>query len=353
MRYSTHTRLLFVDALHPQPEIIQEAAETLHAGHLVAFPTETVYGLGANARDPLAVARIYSAKARPASDPVIVHLHSINQLETVAVAIPDTARLLAANFWPGPLTMVLKRHPDIPANVSAGLSTVAVRIPNHPVAAALLKTSNLPVAAPSANLFSRPSATTAQHVLDDLKGHVDLILDAGPAVIGVESTVLDLTQDSPIVLRPGGVSLEALRQFIPNVTLHTKHLYIDDSPSASPGLLIKHYSPRARLLLFSGPFESVIAHMRQKALELRAENKRVGIMTPDAEAQHFHQLDAHILTLGTSLEQISHHLFGVMRQLDALGVDVILTRALADPTGLGAALADRLLRAAEGNIISC
>jgi L-threonylcarbamoyladenylate synthase len=348
--YTATTRVHTIAPQSPDATTIHEAANTLLAGGLVAFPTETVYGLGANALDADAISRIFSAKERPANDPIIAHVCSLNQLDQVAVNVPELARQLAAAFWPGPLTLVLQRGDNIPANISAGRDTLAVRMPDHPVALALIQAAGVPVAAPSANRFARPSATTAQHVLDDLAGRVDIVLDAGPTTIGLESTVLDLTQDTPVVLRPGGISLEQLRPFIPDVHLKSKHLHTTDEPGASPGMLLKHYSPRAEVLLFSGEVEAVIDHMRRTATSLIAQGKRVGLMTPDDERPCFDDLSAHVVTLGADLEQISHNLFTRMRDLDALGVDVILVRGF-ERRGLGTAIWDRLLRAAEGQVI--
>ncbi|HEY1013460.1 MAG TPA: L-threonylcarbamoyladenylate synthase, partial [Herpetosiphonaceae bacterium] len=279
------TKVLRVDAARPEQGAIDEAAAALRRGGLVAFPTETVYGLGANALDAAAVGRIFAAKGRPAFDPLIVHLFSLAQLDEVAVAIPDRAWALARAFWPGPLTLVLQRHPALPEALAAGRTTVAVRMPNHPVAAALLRSADLPVAAPSANLFSRPSPTLASHVLDDLAGRIDLVLDGGPASIGLESTVLDLTQESPVVLRPGGITLEALRPSLPDVTLATKYLAVGDAAGApaSPGMLTKHYSPSAAVLLVSGPAAAVDERMRAELARLRAAGDAVGVMAPADE----------------------------------------------------------------------
>jgi L-threonylcarbamoyladenylate synthase len=352
MTYTTHTRVIVVDARKPDPAAIQQAAETLRAGRLVAFPTETVYGLGANALDSEAVARIYSAKGRPAYNPLIVHIASPDQLDRVAVAVPDLARRLAEAFWPGPLTLVLKRHPHIPDNVSLGRDTVAVRLPSHPVAQALIAAAGVPVVAPSANRFTRPSATTAQHVIDDLTGHVDVILDGGPTPIGVESTVLDLTTTPPLVLRPGGVTIEALRAVIPDVQRYSSMVPLDDSRArpASPGMLLKHYSPQAEVLLFNGPFEAVIEAMRRTAQKRRASGQRVGIFAPDADLRRFADLDVQSASLGGDMEQFAQRLFAGLRALDEQGVDVILARLLK-PAGLGATVNDRLLRAAEGRVI--
>lgn len=353
MEHPLETLVLSVDSHEPEAEPIQTAARVLREGGLVAFPTETVYGLGGSALNADAIARIYLAKRRPASDPLIVHIHDVSELETLAVNIPEAAHRLAERFWPGPLTMVLQRAAHIPDSIAAGLNTVAVRMPRHPVAQALLKAADLPVAAPSANTFTRPSATTAAHVLEDLGGRVDLVLDGGPATIGLESTVIDLTSPQPVVLRPGGIVLEDLRQLLPEVTLSPKYLAsAQDQASSSPGMMIKHYAPRARLMLFDGPLDVVLVAMADSAQRLVANAKRVGILTIEEEAPHFTNLGVRVISLGKrdDYAQIGHVLFGAIRALDAQGVDCILVRALGRE-GLGEAIWDRLLRAAEGKII--
>ncbi len=344
------TRVLHVDADVPELESIQEAAKILAAGGLVAFPTETVYGLGANALDAQAVDRIFAAKGRPASDPIIVHLHDLAQLPTVAINIPDLAYELARQFWPGPLTLVLQRQSNVPANVSAGMLTVAVRMPSHPVAVALLRAANLPIAAPSANRFARPSATTAAHVLEDLNGRIDCILDGGAAVIGVESTILNLTKDQPVMLRPGGITLENLKAVIPNLQMVEKHLHEDEEGIEAPGMLYKHYSPRAELLLFNGVSEALLPAMRTHALGQIEQAKRVGLLLPDNELAKVSDLPVEVVNLGSTEAEVSHNLFSAMRSLDQANVDVILVHTFG-LSGLGLALWDRLLRAAEGHII--
>lgn len=346
--YTAETRVLTVDPRQPEPAVIAHAADVIRHGGLVAFPTETVYGLGANALDADAVRHIFAAKARPASDPLIIHIASPDQLAQVAVDIPALAYDLAARFWAGPLTFVLKRHPSIPPNVSAGADTVAVRMPNHPVALALLAAAGLPIAAPSANLFSRPSPTSAQHVLDDLRGRVDLVLDGGAALVGVESTIIDLTQDPPAILRPGGIALELLREIVPDVTHTPRYLQADES-AAAPGMLLKHYSPRAHLRLFAGDADSALAAMWVAAREALNEGKRVGVMAMGDDSTRFGDLSVEIVPLGGDLETIAHSLFAAMRDLDARGVDMILVRGVGQ-TGLGLAIWDRLARAAEGRI---
>jgi L-threonylcarbamoyladenylate synthase len=346
------TQVLTINPEQPEADVIQQAAAVLRAGGLVAFPTETVYGLGANALDAESIARIYQAKGRPANNPLIVHIASVEQLEQVALDIPDVARRLAEVFWPGPLTLVLKRHARIPESVSLGRDTVAVRLPSHPVARALIEAAGVPVVAPSANRFTRPSATSAAHVLNDLAGGVNIILNGGPTPIGIESTVLDVTVTPPLLLRPGGVPIEALRVHVPDVQRIGEMIATDDASArpASPGMLSKHYSPQAELLLFSGPFEAVIDHMRQTAHERITNGQQVGLLVADFEQPLFADLGLQVGQLGSTPEQIAHGLFAALRDLDAQGVDVILAR-LMEPTGLGATLNDRLLRAAEGKVI--
>ncbi len=346
------TEILPIDATNPHAAAIQRAADLLVAGHLVAFPTETVYGLGANALDATAVERIFTAKGRPASDPLIVHIYSLAQLEQIVTDVPAVAWDLAHHFWPGPLTLVLPKQEQIPAAVSAGLQTVAVRMPNHPVPHRLLKTADRPVAAPSANLFARPSPTQAQHVYDDLAGRVELILDAGPTPIGVESTVLDVTGAVPTVLRPGGLAIETLRTVVPNVVYTPRYATLDAQATPAPGMLLKHYSPNVDLLLFDGDAEATAEALHGRAAELAAAGKRVGVMIEEEQVERLAALAVTVVSLGSSqqLEQIAATLFASMRQLERANVEVILTRTF-ERSGLGMAVWDRLVRATEGRVI--
>jgi L-threonylcarbamoyladenylate synthase len=349
LTYYAATRLLRVDPDRPDAAAIAAAAEVLRAGGLVAFPTETVYGLGANALDREAIDRIYRAKQRPANDPIIAHIYATEQLALLAQAIPATALLLAERFWPGPLTLVLPRAASVPANIAAGLDTVAIRMPAHPVARALLAALDLPIAAPSANTFTRPSATTAAHVLEDLDGHVDIVLDGGPATIGLESTVLDLTNTPPVVLRPGGVVLDELRAVIPEVELSARFLQ-DDTPAVSPGQMLRHYAPRARMIVYSGEHEAALAAMQEAVARAVQSGRKVGVLATQESAHLF--AGAEVISLGAErdLEAISRGLFAALRELDARGVEEVFVRDFGRD-GLGAALWDRLVRAAEGRII--
>lgn len=354
MSLALPTRVVQVDPHEPAASAIQAAADLLVAGKLVAFPTETVYGLGANALDPAAVARIFTAKGRPASDPLIVHLYSLSQLEEIATAIPAVAWELAQRFWPGPLTLVLPKQPCIPDNVSAGLATVAVRMPNHPIPYRLLKLADRPIAAPSANRFARPSPTTAQHVLDDLDGKVELILDGGPTPIGVESTVLDLTQAVPTILRPGGLPLEALQPWLPAVTYSPRYAQLHEGGDATPapGMLLKHYSPSVELLLYHGQAAAVLAAMQARVAAAQRAGQPIGVMVEEEWAADFTGAGVTVASLGTGadLAQVAKRLFAQMRYLERAGVALILTHTFGQ-SGLGLALQDRLIRATEGKII--
>lgn len=350
--YFAKTRILQVNPNQPNDENIQIAAHIIRNGGLVAFPTETVYGLGANALDGDALDRIYQAKERPTSDPIIAHIAHIDQLHQLAIQIPlHVVTRLAERFWPGALTLVLHRAPHIPANIATGLNTIAVRMPAHPIAHALIAASGVPIAAPSANTFTRPSATTAQHVLEDLQDRVDVVLDGGETNIGLESTVIDLTNpDIPIILRPGGVLLDELRAILPNIQLAPRYLKADEATS-SPGQMLKHYSPRAKIKLFAGPLYSMLLAMKETAQSHLNRGEKVGLLIANEDCHHLTDFGI-LYPLGKrdDLKTISHNLFAGMRYLDSQKVDVILTRDFGR-SGLGAALWDRLLRAAEGRVI--
>lgn len=358
------TDVLRVDPDHPDPGVIARAAGCLRAGGLVAFPTETVYGLGVHALDRAAVRRLFEAKKRPATDPLIIHVDSVEQLSSLASFVPETARALGRRFWPGPLTLVLPRSLAVPDEVTAGLDTVAVRVPSHPIARALIAAAAVPVAAPSANLFSRPSATQASHVIEDLDGRIDLILDAGPATIGVESTVLDVSREPLIILRPGAVTIDMLREVLPRVDVRA--ISRDQAaaasaavPMPSPGMHEKHYSPRAPLTLYEGNDRTAVTSLAGAARAALDDGKSVGVIAYDDDLAAL-RLDGSsgrilIRTLGShhSAETVASRLYGALRELDAAGVDLILVRGFADGRGLGLAVQDRLRRAAAGRIVQC
>jgi L-threonylcarbamoyladenylate synthase len=344
------TRILKVNPQAPEPDLIAEAAAVIRAGGLVAFPTETVYGLGANALNANAVAGIFVAKGRPTEDPLIVHLASADDMPRVVREIPETAARLAQKFWPGPLTIILPRHADLPAGVTAGLDTVAVRVPAHPVALALLRAAGVPIAAPSANRFGFTSPTTARHVLADLEGRIDLILDGGSPTIGVESTVLDVSVQPACILRPGGIPREALQAVLGEVALFDGAVAeAEKKPLPSPGMLSRHYAPRSPLTLYqSMDAPAALKRMAAEAEVQLRHGKRVGVLIAVEDQPAFAGLAVEVQTVGSAGDplQIAHNLYASLRALDESGVDLILARDFG-VEGLGLAIRDRLRRAAS------
>jgi L-threonylcarbamoyladenylate synthase len=346
------TVIIPIDPQHIDPAALDHAAAIIRRGGLVAFPTETVYALGADVFNTAAVDAVFNAKGRPGTDPLIVHIHQAEQLHQVVRELPPLAEQLAAAFWPGPLTLVLPRREDVPPAVSAGKDTVAVRLPAHPVICGLIERAGVPVVGPSANRFGHTSPTTAQHVLDDLDGRIDAVIDSGPTRIGVESTVLDVSGDVPRLLRPGGVSLEQLRQFIPNLAFEP--VYQNEITAASgPGMLLSHYAPRARLLLYDGHPDQVHAAILRAVHEQVAGGKQpgvLGILVNSNDAQEYEAASAIVAVAGKTLEAAAAGLFRAMRDLDSAGVQVMFAN-LPPAKGLGLALRDRLIRAASGQIV--
>ena len=339
--------------------MIADAARRLRAGELVVFPTETVYGLGAHALDPVAVAGIFAAKGRPSTDPLIVHVADTSALALLARDLPAAAQALAAHFWPGPLTLVLHKRDEVPGIVTAGLGTVAVRVPAHPVARALLIAAGVPVAAPSANRFSRPSPTTAAHVLADLDRQVDLVLDAGPTDIGVESTIVDCTVSPPVVRRAGGVPFDALAEVVPGLRVADAVIDVREAQGA-PGQLLRHYAPDARLTVYAGDPVAVVARLASEARAHVGRGSRVGVLAPEEDLMALAPDVAAAATRGRVMvaslgprhdpAAAARLLFGALRRLDHERVDVIVAAGPARH-GLGAAVWDRLRRAAEGRVI--
>jgi L-threonylcarbamoyladenylate synthase len=331
--------------VQPSSGEISRAAEMLRAGGLVAFPTETVYGLGAHAFDERAVARIFDVKGRPRFDPLIVHVASREELARLVVDVPPAAWKLADRFWPGPLTLVLGKHADVPDLVTAGCPTVAVRIPDHEVALALLLAADLPVAAPSANLFGRISPTTAAHVLEQLGDSVDLILDGGPCRVGVESTVVQVTASGAVLLRPGGTPLEEIEAAIGKVTVPPALPVAENAALLSPGTLPQHYAPRTPLTLLgvAGDLSAVLDSQdgRTKSAPLR-----VGLLSFANPAVRESLAMIEVLSPSGDLCEAAANFFAALRRLDAGGLDLIVAEMFPEQ-GLGRALNDRLRRAAH------
>ena len=338
-----------VESLESQ-EAIEQAAAILRGGGTVALPTETVYGLGANAFDAAAVAAIFAAKERPGWDPLIVHVCDAAMLATVAAEVPETARRLISAFWPGPLTLLLPRSARIPDAVTAGRPLVGVRMPAHPVALAVIRCAGVPVAAPSANRFGHTSPTTAEHVLEDLDGRIDAVMDAGPTACGVESTVLDPTTSPMTVYRPGAITLEQIRAIAGAAEMYQESEKLLNAPREalpSPGVGLRHYAPRARLILVdAGEFlEDLAERLRDLARQYAGE--RVGVMLPDELAGDWRPGVAEVYAWGrwSEPEELAHRLFAGLRALDAVGCDVILCPQPRE-VGIGVAIRDRLRKAA-------
>lgn len=311
---------------------LTRASKLIRDGRLVAFPTETVYGLGANALNPEAVARIFEAKGRPHFDPLIVHVPDLAGLESLTSDFPSTARELAAKFWPGPLTMVLPKTSRVPDLVTSGLPTVAVRIPVHPLAQALLKQAGVPIAAPSANRFGRLSPTRAEHVLEQLGDRVDYILDGGPCEVGVESTVVDVTCHPPKLLRPGGVTLEALQDILGNIEI--QETAADGETPTAPGMLTKHYAPETRVVIIE----------TLEDLQLPRSECALLSFGPLSQTEGFPAVE--VLSHKSDLREAATGFFAGLRRLDAANARQIV--AIRFPNeGLGRALNDRLQRAAK------
>jgi L-threonylcarbamoyladenylate synthase len=343
------TDVLRVDPAAPDPVIIARAADLLRRGRLVAFPTETVYGLGVHALDAAAVRRLFEAKGRPSTDPLIVHVASLDGLGALAARVPDVAVTLARRFWPGPLTIILPKSASVPPEVTAGLETVAIRMPAHPVARALLDAAHLPIAAPSANLFSRPSPTCAEHVLHDLDGRIDAVIDGGPTELGIESTVLDVSGVVPTILRPGAITREMLAAVLGHVAVGGgRH---DGTAMPSPGLLSKHYSPRAPLTLYEGHVQDALRRLEADARAALINGRQIGLLLADEDEVTVAATCVARLGPRRELSAIAARLYAALRELDSSGVDVILAAGFSEDDGLGAAIADRLRRAAAGRVV--
>lgn len=348
------TLVLKMDPEAPDAEKIRFAADIIRRGGLVAFPTETVYGLGADALNPKAVLALFEAKKRPLDNPPIVHVGKIEDVYALVEEVPEKAKRLMEVFWPGPLTLIFKRSKFVPDVTVAGLDTVAIRMPGHNVALALIRESNCPIAAPSANLAGRPSPTTAQHVLDDLAGRIDAVLDAGPTKIGVESTVLDITVDPPQILRPGGVSYEVLKDFLGEVDLNpvaiaNKELPINEV--RSPGVKHKHYAPKAEMFLVEGPVIAIVEKINALSRDFKNRGFKVGVLATDETAAYYHDVDV-VKSLGSrsNLTEIARNLFRLLREFDSDGVDIIFAEGIP-AHGVGLAVLNRLRKASGYRIL--
>ena len=349
-----------VDPAHIDTDVMEQAGKLIAEGELVAFPTETVYGLGGDALDPDASRRIYAAKGRPSDNPLIVHIADFDDMKRVAREVPEQAKKLADAFWPGPLTMIVWKSDAVPEATTGGMQTVAVRMPNHPVALELIRRSGCLIAAPSANTSGRPSPTEAQHVAEDLSGKIAMILDGGPVGIGIESTIIDLTEEKPMILRPGYITPEMLSEVLQEeVVIDPGIIAADDTrkPKA-PGMKYKHYAPKAEMIIVDGAQDAVgdvvVEVSADKINELtaakRAEGKKVAVIATDETKDRY---DAQvILSMGKRADEdaIAQHLYKILRECDELDVGEIYSECFQTPR-IGQAIMNRLLKAAGHTVI--
>ncbi len=344
------TKVIRVDEQHMDEAVIREAGEIIKAGGLVAFPTETVYGLGGDALNPASSKKIYEAKGRPSDNPLIVHIADMEALPDIVKEVPEAAKKLAAAFWPGPLTMILEKSAAVPGETTGGLDTVAVRMPSDRVARAFIKASGGYVAAPSANRSGRPSPTRAAYVEKDLAGRIELILDGGDASLGLESTIVDLTVETPVILRPGFVTEEMLREALGAVEQDAT-LYRDDSGQApkAPGMKYRHYAPNGELTVVRGPERAVAAYINERLDEGRLENKKTGVIATDETLEGYRADVPRSVGKRTDVSAVAKGLYRILREFDDEGVELIYSESF-DGAGVSQAVMNRLLKAAGHKI---
>ncbi|GFN22985.1 L-threonylcarbamoyladenylate synthase [Thermanaeromonas sp. C210] len=349
------TKYIKIDPQVPELHKIRLAARILQRGGVVAFPTETVYGLGANALDPHAVRRIFWAKGRPQDNPLIVHVANLKMVQALTACLPSRALELIRRFWPGPLTLVLPKSGLVPPEVTAGLDTVALRMPAHPVALALIKAARRPIAAPSANLSGKPSPTTGHHVLRDLRGKIEAVVDGGPAWVGLESTVLDLTSPVPVILRPGGITREQLQEVLGEVSLDPgTGENRGGAPPKSPGMKYIHYAPEGEVYLVEGDLFAMTSRIRELVALFKRQGRRVAVLATAETAPQYTRdpRPDYLEVLGSrqDLSQVAAHLFAALRNCDRHGMEVILAETFPEE-GIGLAIMNRLRKASGNRII--
>lgn len=336
-----------------EKESLIKAAKILKNGGLVAFPTETVYGLGGDGLNPEAAEKIYNAKGRPSDNPLIIHIGEKKELDILTKEIPEMGRKLVEAFWPGPLTLIFYKSEIVPYSTTGGLETIAIRMPNHPIALGLLKESGVKIAAPSANTSGKPSPTKASHVIEDLAGKIDMIIDGGEVEIGLESTIVDVTGDNPVILRPGFITKEMLEQVVGLVEIDKAILEKNQGSGfipKAPGMKYKHYAPKGDLTIYQGKLEHVVKRINQEAIRYEKEGKKVGIIATEETKNKYHI--GIIKDIGTREEEetIARGLYNVLREFDQTNVEVILTESF-ESGYLGQAIMNRLLKAAGYQVI--
>lgn len=347
------TRVFKIDSADIDKKVMKEAADLIREGELVAFPTETVYGLGADALHPEASRKIYAAKGRPSDNPLIVHISKFEDLVRIAKEVPAEAKKLSDAFWPGPLTMIVQKNEKVPYETTGGMDTVAIRMPNHPIALELIEQSGCLIAAPSANTSGKPSPTEASHVALDMNGRIPLILDGGPVGIGIESTIIDLTEETPMILRPGYITKEMLADVLGREVCIDPGIIASDSerkPKA-PGMKYRHYAPKADLVLVEGETDKVVAEINRLTAGKRQQGLKVGIIATD-ETRGIYEADW-VMSIGARDDEdaIARHLYKILREFDDLNVDAIYSESFATPR-IGQAIMNRLLKAAGHQVVT-
>ena len=346
------TKVEKIEKTQMNMDIINAAGQILKQGGLVAFPTETVYGLGANALDEEAARKTYAAKGRPQDNPLIVHIASLEDLYPITKKVPEKAVALAEKFWPGPLTMIFEKSELVPHGTTGGLETVAVRMPDNEVALALIRAGGGYVSGPSANKSGRPSPTMARHVLDDLEGRIDMILDGGPVHIGVESTIVDMTVEPPMILRPGAVTKEMLEETVGEVTVDHTILTADaKTPPKAPGMKYRHYAPRAEMTVVEGPLEKVVDKIGELAAARENEGHRVGIIATQETMDRYGYENVKCIGTREDESTVAANLYAILREFDDDGTEYIYSEAFASD-GIGSAVMNRLLKAAGHHVIN-
>lgn len=345
------TEIVKIDSEHIEEDKIKRAGDVIKAGGLVAFPTETVYGLGGDALDAESSKKIYAAKGRPSDNPLIVHIADFAALAQIVTEIPQEAVLLADAFWPGPLTMILNKNEKVPYETTGGMDTVAVRMPSHPAALAFIRAGGGYIAGPSANTSGKPSPTLAEHVALDLDGKIPMIIDGGEVGIGIESTIVDLTEDVPMILRPGYITPEMIENVIGTVKIDPGLIASDSAkrPKA-PGMKYKHYAPKADLVLVDGNPDAVIEKISALAEEMTAQGKKVGIIATDETKRCYKA--GEVLSIGARDDEdaIARHLYRILREFDDMDVEQIYSESFQTPR-IGQAIMNRLLKAAGHQVI--
>lgn len=342
------TKVIKIDRVHPDTEQIKEAGRILREGGLVAFPTETVYGLGGDGLQETAAARIYAAKGRPSDNPLILHIAEVEDIEKLAVDIPELAYRLAEKFWPGPMTMILKKGPVVPYATTGGLDTVAIRMPSDDIARAIIKASGTYIAAPSANLSGRPSPTKAEHVIEDLSGRIEMIVDGGDSDIGLESSIIDLSGEVPMILRPGYITKEDFEQIVEEVTFDAAVLATKPQESVvakAPGMKYRHYAPKGQITIVEGKTEAVVKKINELAAEQEEKGIRVAVLCAEETKPQYNS--RHVYSLGSLKQEkeISAHLFAALRSFDTEQMEVIYSESFEN-TKLARAIMNRLRKAA-------